>query len=384
MGVQVSGSHGYKNKGSNVQIILVSNRLTTARTITIRPWHLAGALFAFTLLVFSLASAFSFITLKHASEWKLPFIDELVATARNEEIARSEQFVRENLNTMAIKLGQMQAQLIQLDTLGGRLAKFTGIKPPEPPVSTTSPGRGGPLINDNPLAAADLEAQMKHFSDLLSQQDDYLGVIESELLLDQASLSLVPSTLPVVGSAWNASGFGWRIDPFDGSRAMHEGVDFVAEVGTPIIAAAAGVVTTAGFHPQYGNMVEIDHGRDLSTRYAHASKLVVKPGYRGAARPEDRRSRQFGPIDRPAPSFRSQGEGRRAESEPLPRTGQKHSASGSEAGQRSRRQALTASGQPCAAPMGSASPCLPEAIPAHARIAVFSAICLPETGSSPR
>jgi murein DD-endopeptidase MepM/ murein hydrolase activator NlpD len=261
-----------------VQIILVSNRLTTARTITIRPWHLAGALFAFTLLVFSLASAFSFITLKHASEWKLPFIDELVATARNEEIARSEQFVRENLNTMAIKLGQMQAQLIQLDTLGGRLAKFTGIKPPEPPASTTSPGRGGPLINDNPLAAADLEAQMKHFSDLLSQQDDYLGVIESELLLDQASLSLVPSTLPVVGSSWNASGFGWRIDPFDGSRAMHEGVDFVAEVGTPIIAAAAGVVTTAGFHPQYGNMVEIDHGRDLSTRYAHASKLVVKPG----------------------------------------------------------------------------------------------------------
>jgi len=261
-----------------MQIILVSSRLTTAKAITLQPWHLVSALFAFTILVFSLASAFSFITLKHATEWRLPFVDDIVAAARNEEIERSEQFVRENLNTMAIKLGQMQAQLIQLDTLGTRLAKFAGVKPPEPVQTSAPPGQGGPLINENALSAVDLEAQMKHFSDLLSQQDDYLGVIESELLLDQASLSLVPSTLPVIGGAWNASGFGWRIDPFNGSRAMHEGVDFVADIGTPIIAAAAGVVTAAGYHPQYGNMVEIDHGRDLSTRYAHASKVSVKPG----------------------------------------------------------------------------------------------------------
>ncbi len=261
-----------------MQIILVSSRLTTARAITIRPWHLVSALFAFTLLVFSLASAFSFITLKHASEWRLPFVEDIVAAARNEEIQRSEQFVQENLNAMAVKLGQMQAQLIQLDTLGARLAKFAGVKPSEPVRASPPPGQGGPLINEKPLSAADLEAQMKYFSNSLSRQDDYLGIIEAELLLDQASLSLVPSTLPVSGGSWNTSGFGWRIDPFNGSRAMHEGVDFVAEVGTPIIAAAAGIVTSAGYHPQYGNMVEIDHGRDLSTRYAHASRISVKPG----------------------------------------------------------------------------------------------------------
>lgn len=261
-----------------MQIILVSDRLTTARTITIESWHLFGALFAFTVLVFALASAFSFITLKHAGNWRLPFVEDMVTAARNEEIRRSEQFVRENLNTMAIKLGQMQAQLIQLDTLGSRLAKFAGVKPPEPLNTSAPPGQGGPLVNENTLSPEELEAQMKHFSDLLSQQDDYLGVIESELLLDQANLSLVPSTLPVNGGSWNASGFGWRIDPFNGSRAMHEGVDFVSDTGTPIIAAAAGVVTAASYHPQYGNMVEIDHGRDLSTRYAHASKLTVSPG----------------------------------------------------------------------------------------------------------
>lgn len=261
-----------------MQIILVSDRLTTAKAITIRPWHLFGALFAFTTLVLLLASAFSFITLKHASSLRLPVIDEMIAAARVQETERSEQFVRENLNTMAIKLGQMQAQLIQLDTLGSRLAKLAGVKPPEPVTDRPLPGRGGPLITPETLSATELEAQMKHFSDLLAQQDDYLGVIESELLLDQATLSLVPSTLPVTGGTWNASGFGWRIDPFNGSRAMHEGVDFVADVGTPIIAAAAGVVIDASFHPQYGNVVEIDHGRELTTRYAHASKLHVKPG----------------------------------------------------------------------------------------------------------
>jgi hypothetical protein len=66
----------------------------------------------------------------------------LVATARNEEIARSEQFVRENLNTMAIKLGQMQAQLIQLDTLGSRLAKFTASSRPNPRFRPARPDEG--------------------------------------------------------------------------------------------------------------------------------------------------------------------------------------------------------------------------------------------------
>lgn len=59
---------------------------------------------------------------------------------------------------------------------------------------------------------------------------------------------------------------------------MHEGIDFSAPPGTPIRAAAAGIVVAAERHPFYGNMVEIDHGNDLVTRYAHASKLLVKEG----------------------------------------------------------------------------------------------------------
>jgi murein DD-endopeptidase MepM/ murein hydrolase activator NlpD len=59
---------------------------------------------------------------------------------------------------------------------------------------------------------------------------------------------------------------------------LHSGLDFQADPGTPILAAAGGVVVTQEFHPAYGNMVEIDHGNNLITRYAHASKVWVKQG----------------------------------------------------------------------------------------------------------
>jgi murein DD-endopeptidase MepM/ murein hydrolase activator NlpD len=81
-----------------------------------------------------------------------------------------------------------------------------------------------------------------------------------------------------VNAPFNASGFGWRIDPFTGQQAMHEGIDFITDVGTPVVAAAGGVVQFAGFHPQYGLMVDIDHGNELVTRYAHLSRVAVKEG----------------------------------------------------------------------------------------------------------
>ena len=83
--------------------------------------------------------------------------------------------------------------------------------------------------------------------------------------------------LPVLGGGYN-SNFGWRIDPFTGQHSYHEGIDFSGGEGTPILAAAGGVVVFAGPHAAYGNMLEIDHGNELITRYAHASKLHVKVG----------------------------------------------------------------------------------------------------------
>jgi murein DD-endopeptidase MepM/ murein hydrolase activator NlpD len=83
--------------------------------------------------------------------------------------------------------------------------------------------------------------------------------------------------LPVQGG-WYSSNYGWRIDPFSGQRAFHEGIDVIAGEGTPVQSAAGGVVVYSDFHPQYGNMIEIDHGNDLITRYAHLSQRLAKVG----------------------------------------------------------------------------------------------------------
>ena len=127
------------------------------------------------------------------------------------------------------------------------------------------------------LSLGDLSQQLDLLSRQVEDRGDKLGVLESLLTLDSARKKLVPS-IPPVQANWHSSSYGWRIDPFSGQRAFHEGIDFMAEHGAPIQAAAGGVVVYSDFHPQYGNMVEIDHGNGLSTRYAHASTRAVKVG----------------------------------------------------------------------------------------------------------
>jgi murein DD-endopeptidase MepM/ murein hydrolase activator NlpD len=111
----------------------------------------------------------------------------------------------------------------------------------------------------------------------VESRNDMLGVLEAQLFEQAVKKKMIPTMMPV-RAPYNASAFGRRIDPFNGQWAMHDGIDFIAEYGSPIVAAAAGVVVFSGFHPQYGYMVDIDHGNDLVTRYAHCSKLLVREG----------------------------------------------------------------------------------------------------------
>jgi hypothetical protein len=130
-----------------MHIILVSDRLATARSITLTWRHavlFAGAMFASVLL---LSSLFSYVTVRHAAEIRLPFLQDLLRAVNAEETQRSKDFVRENLNAMAVKLGEMQAQLLRLDTIGERLAGMAGVKPQElKAFEAKSDGRGGPLV----------------------------------------------------------------------------------------------------------------------------------------------------------------------------------------------------------------------------------------------
>jgi len=261
-----------------MHIILVSSKLAKARSLTLTNRHLVASAVFMALLVFSLTLGLFWITVRHATEFKLPLLDSLVLSAQEAQRRKTEEFLRENLNAMAVKLGQMQAQLMRLDALGERLSTLAGLKPGEFRFNE-APGRGGAVssIPAQDFSMAEFNRQLDQLSRQMENRSDSLGILESQLFDAKVKKKLMP-TIPPVDAAYSASSYGWRIDPFNGMLAMHEGVDFPVDIGTPVFAAAGGVVIYSGPHPQYGFLVEIDHGNDFTTRYAHCSRVLVREG----------------------------------------------------------------------------------------------------------
>jgi murein DD-endopeptidase MepM/ murein hydrolase activator NlpD len=175
---------------------------------------------------------------------------------------------------MARKVGEMEAKLVQLEALGERVSGLAGVNPND---IKAPPGRGGALVEGRPLSMKELQTTLEDLDHLTDQRVDLMTVVESRLFDQKIKKMMIPTQQPVANSRLG-SAFGWRIDPFTGHSALHTGLDFEAGPGTPILAAAGGVVVTAEAHPQYGNMVEIDHGNNLVTRYAHTSRFWVKKG----------------------------------------------------------------------------------------------------------
>jgi murein DD-endopeptidase MepM/ murein hydrolase activator NlpD len=260
-----------------VQIILMSGRLAKARSLSLSARHLLASALAALALLCTATAAVYWLTLRYASELPMPALHKLVLAAQETEAERNRAFVQQNLNAMAVKLGEMQAQLTRLDALGERLASSAGVRDIR---FTEAPGLGGAaptLMPPQNLSLGDFSEKLLSLSRQVENRNDMLGVLESQLFEQAVKKKMIPTMLPV-SAPFNASGFGRRVDPFTGQLAMHEGIDFLADPGAPVAAAAGGVVVFAGFHPQYGYMIDIDHGNDLVTRYAHCSKLYVKDG----------------------------------------------------------------------------------------------------------
>jgi hypothetical protein len=191
-----------------------------------------------------------------------------------DEFEQRDRFMRENLDAMARKLGEMQAKVIQLEALGERVSGLAGVNAAEVKVT---PGRGGALVEGRPLSMEELQATLADLDQLTGANTDLLTVMESRLFDQRIKKMMIPTQQPVSGGHLGSL-FGWRIDPFTGRNALHTGLDFQAEPGAAILAAAGGVVVAQEVHPAYGNMIEIDHGNSLVTRYAHASRVWVKKG----------------------------------------------------------------------------------------------------------
>jgi murein DD-endopeptidase MepM/ murein hydrolase activator NlpD len=264
-----------------MQMIITHSSLARGRALQLSRWQLvAGALVLAVLLMLASGAIYHFIFLKAAREgW--PVVSPLVRLVVRDEIAQRERYMRENLDAMAAKVGEMQAKLVKLEAMRDRVSTLAGLKPEDLPPPLPSPvtgptvgqGRGGPFV---PATLDKLQSLLGGLDEAADRNTDLFTLFESRLLESRLRALMVPSAAPVDVAV--GSGFGFRTDPFSGRAALHTGLDFPAEPGTAIHAAAGGMVVAKEHHPAYGLVLEIDHGNGLVTRYAHCSTVEVAVG----------------------------------------------------------------------------------------------------------
>ncbi len=184
-----------------------------------------------------------------------------------------------HIDALALQLGEIQARVMRLDALSARLSKLAGVKTKDIESDQQPAAQGGPEVKSYGLSEAQLQQKIVELTSQIESRTDRLSAVEAMLLQQGMQKNALPSSYPVNG-AYNSSSYGWRVDPFSGRMAYHEGLDFTAVVGTAIHAAAGGIVMSAEQTPDYGKIVKIDNGSGIETRYAHASKLLVKAGER--------------------------------------------------------------------------------------------------------
>ena len=199
--------------------------------------------------------------------------------AQRVEVEEAKRVAEENMNALALRLGQMQAHVMRLDALGQRLTKIANLDNGEFDFEN-APGQGGPLGGSISSQTLDVPDFLKTLDELSAQLDDreqQLELVEEMLMTRSLQAEVMPAGRPVT-SGWLSSYFGKRTDPFTGHRAHHAGVDFAGKEGSEVVAVAAGVVTWSGKRYGYGNMVEINHGNGYATRYGHNKENLVKVG----------------------------------------------------------------------------------------------------------
>src|SRR6202158_5974579 len=186
--------------------------------------------------------------------------------------------LQEKVNALAMRVGQMNANVIRVNALGKRLTRMANLNDGEfdfgnpPALGGSESGADG-----QPAQIPNLTAMVENLQSQLSNREQQLGVLENLILTRELNKQVYPEGRPVQ-DGWISSYFGRRADPFTGYTAVHKGLDFAGPAGTKVTSVAAGLVTFAGERTGFGEMVEINHGNGMATRYCHNEKILVKQG----------------------------------------------------------------------------------------------------------
>ena len=267
-----------------MELIFIFNKQRRARRIAFGPGNVIACLFALLALCAGVFFTGSYYSLEYSSN-SLAVMYQKAKMIQHEEINRQQAMIAEakldaqnNLDALAARLSKLQGHIMRLDALGDRLAKMAKLDDIDfNPGESIGMGGQDPGTQQASLQVSDFVEQLDLLSKEIDDRSDKLGAMETMLMDKSVQNKTLPEGVPIA-SGWISSLFGWRADPINGKREFHEGVDFSSRENTQVVAVASGIVTWSGIRSGYGNMVEISHGNDYITRYAHNRKNLVAVG----------------------------------------------------------------------------------------------------------
>jgi murein DD-endopeptidase MepM/ murein hydrolase activator NlpD len=262
-----------------MNVILFTTRRAWQRRIDLgRPVTAIVAACALTLVIGCVFAAGFVAAMWHADHTAANVSASL--QAQRKDLGDIRGSLQEQLDALAVRVGQVQAHVIRLNVLGERLTQMANLDDGEFNFSE-APALGGP---EEPLTTSHrsigrLVQDLERVSNQLDDREAQLDVLESLLMTRDLQAQVYPDGMPV-DAGWISSYFGERADPFNGHEAVHHGIDFAGRDGASIKAIAAGVVSFSDVRHGYGNCVEINHGNGYVTRYAHNRVNLVAAGDR--------------------------------------------------------------------------------------------------------
>ena len=260
--------------------ILITNRRGVTTRFHLRSWHWLSIGLLSTAVI---GGVFYFGLQKgmaHSKPDAMVSVMEKELQKQQSELEATQRHVEENMNALAMRLGQVKAHVIRLDALGERLIENAKLDRGEFDFEN-SPAQGGPESDGSETGASmsvpDFLITLDELSEKMDHSSLQLGILESMLMNRELQDEVYPAGRPIK-RGWVSSYFGYRTDPFSGRIAHHDGIDLAGKKGAEVISVASGIVTWAGKRYGYGNLVEINHSNGYVTRYGHNEKIEVKVG----------------------------------------------------------------------------------------------------------
>lgn len=271
-----------------MKILLLSGRHHKSGSTYISPLLLASVFF-FVIISISGTASWIAYNMGHEKGFEIGIDDARYAAGsgltiqssidqQRMEWKQAQKKSREYLNTMALKLGELQSHIVRLNALGERLTKMGKLDASEFDFKN-APAVGGINLkgDDRYMELSELVDGMETVSRVIEDRENKFSLLEDMIMNSDLQKDIRPSNYPVK-SSYISSKYGDRTDPFTGKKSFHRGIDLPGKSGSKVIAAGSGVVIFSGEQRGYGKLIKVDHGNDTVTLYAHNSKLMAEVG----------------------------------------------------------------------------------------------------------